>query len=177
VDSSEIRSKPRLSQFDDRLCIVGAKSGILPSSFSLVPTSVSQSTEFINDISVVVPFLRDLQNGKNKAANFVMPLIVDRKQQEEDYNYKKPVQFRFSWLTQADFLQWLMDFGTGEAAKPKEVITRILFMNFASIHTTLMVMHRILKLTADVHPCFILSGDISRVCATTSRGDRGCRQS
>lgn len=33
-----------------------------------------------------------------------------------------------------------MDFAAGEDAKPRELVTRIQFMNFASIHTTLLVL-------------------------------------
>jgi hypothetical protein len=117
-----------------------------------------------------------LQNGKKKAANFLMPLILDRMQRKADYNYEKPVQMGFSWLIQTDFLQWLMDFATGEGAEPKHVITRVQFMNFASIHTTLIVIPRISTLTADVHPYLVLSGDVSRVCAAPSRGGGRCHQ-
>jgi len=69
-----------------------------------------------------------------------------------------------------------MDFATGDAAEPRQIVTRVLFMNFASIHTTLMVFYRISRLTEDVHTCIVLPSYVSRVCGAASKGGGRCSQ-
>ena len=42
-------------------------------------------------------------------------------------------------LTQVDFLQWLMDYAHGIETETGHLAARVQMLNFASIHTTLIV--------------------------------------
>ena len=76
--------------------------------------------------------------------------------------YEKPVCQFPARLTQTDILQWLMDCATGIEAETDHLVARIQVLNFASIHTTLLVRPPAappffweLYLIVDIHSCFI----------------------
>ena len=54
-----------------------------------------------------------------------------------------------------DVLQWLIDSAEGIEAQTDHLAARIQIVNFASIHTTLIVCLVQFRLTLDFHSCII----------------------
>jgi cytochrome P450 len=75
---------------------------------------------------VALLLFRDLQRGHKVAYKHIVPIIHHRRAHENDKDYKKP----------NDFLQWLLDIAVGSEATDDYLVSRILVLNFASVHTT-----------------------------------------
>jgi Cytochrome P450 len=75
------------------------------------------------------------------ACKYIVPIIHHRRTHENDKDYKKPVPPHPSTLIQNDFLQWLLDLAVGIEATDDYLVSRILVLNFASVHTTTLVPH------------------------------------
>ena len=80
--------------------------------------------------SLVSLFFVGIRNGKKITREMLSPVIEERREMMQDPDYKKPV----------DFLQWLMDFAEGDEQRTGHLCARIQLLNFASIHTTSIVL-------------------------------------
>lgn len=57
---------------------------------------------------------------------------------------------RVHWFAKDDLISWLVDEAEGEDAKVENLVMRILFINFAAIHTTSMVCHPIESMLPEI---------------------------
>jgi len=98
--------------------------------------------EFLKPI--VILLFRDLHRGQKVAHRYIAPIIEDRQKMMDTEGYKKPT----------DFLQWLMDSAQGIETRSDCLASRVLLINFASIHTTTISFTHVIYDLA-IHPEYV----------------------
>lgn len=78
------------------------------------------------------------------AHRYIAPIIEDRQKMMDTEGYKKPT----------DFLQWLMDSAQGIETRSDCLASRVLLINFASIHTTTISFTHVIYDLA-IHPEYV----------------------
>jgi hypothetical protein len=86
--------------------------------------------------------LLDLTRAEKVVRKYLSPIIDERRKMQEIQgdDYQKPVYpLSESANSKADLIQWLMDSAQGSETETHHLVSRILMVNFAAIHTSSMV--------------------------------------
>jgi len=116
----------------------------------------------------------DLRQSRKIFQNHLGPVIDARRAMVEHgaNKAKQPVLSpSFDRWIKPDLLQFLMDSAMGEKAGTDELVSRVLMVNFAALHTTSLVIIISSSLIIVFHSCDIWSRRTSRTYRTTSRGN------